>query len=308
MTGVYAISRNLWKHPAFKKEPFTEREAWAWLIGEALFEPQCVRVGRKQYDLKRGQLMHSIAFLCDVWQWKSEARVRRYLGRLELMEMVCLQPSSEATTISVVNYDTWQFSRRAGDEPATSRRRQVEEGKKDNTRDDDGEARARASEGVGDGGKLISDSAFRITREVGKICGYAEPIDWPLGWAQAHYRVQTWLNAGWIEDQIIPACQAAMAGKRDGPPSTINYFDKPIAQWIARQAKPLPEVKIQERETISVVRQGPGGSVHAASRDFRAKLAEIQRPAPTAIANMQPGVRSGEGGPDVRLLPTRRCE
>ncbi len=33
--GVFAVDRGIWDHPMFACEPFTEREAWQWLIAEA---------------------------------------------------------------------------------------------------------------------------------------------------------------------------------------------------------------------------------------------------------------------------------
>lgn len=107
---------------------------------------------------------------------------------------------------------------------------------------DDGGGVARAS--------LLSPECFEIAREVGKLCGYAEPADWPPKWQSAHYRIQTWLGGGWSRENIIAAVTETMAGKRDGPPSSINYFDKPIAQFIARRNAPLPQVKPNQPEVI----------------------------------------------------------
>ena len=94
--------------------------------------------------------------------------------------------------------------------------------------------------------RLVSDDALSLAAEIGKLCGYADAVDWPLGWSGAVMRVQTWLNSGWPRDQILAACTDAMARKRDGPPRSINYFDGVIASFIAKQAQPLPQGQTQE--------------------------------------------------------------
>lgn len=156
----------------------------------------------------------------------------------------------------------------------------------DSELDDDGDARA----------SVLSAQCFEVAREVGSICGYATAADWPPGWSQAHYRVQKWLNAGWDRTAIIAACRDAMVRKRDGPPSSVNYFDKPIATWIARRDQPLPEVKIQERETVNVVRK----TDNPARDEFRSALGELKD------FNRGARARSAGSGEVVQLLPPDR--
>jgi len=156
--------------------------------------------------------------------------------------------------------------------------------------DDDGGARAR----------LLSDAAFEVATEIGKLCGYAEPLDWPPQWAGAPMRVQTWLNTGWPRDMIVTACHEAVGKKRDGPPSSINYFEKPIASFIAKQSQPLPQVNLIEGETINVVRQNgkPG-------------IIETQQKLIDHIEGLGPRpnlIRSEAGGNPVRLLPAGGSE
>lgn len=142
----------------------------------------------------------------------------------------------------------------------------------------------------------LSNECFEIAREVGKLCGYPEPIDWPPKWSQSHFRVQTWLNEGWSRENIIAAVTETMAAKRDGPPQSINYFDKPIANFIARRAAPLPEVKIQEREIVHVIRKTDS----PARDEFRSALGELKD------FNRGSRARSGGGGAPLQLLPPDR--
>lgn len=115
--GLVAIDRGIWDHPIFAREPFTEREAWQWLIHQAVWKATRVRVGRAVVELERGQLAFATRFMAVKWMW-SEARVRRFLHRLEGDAMVSVQTTRQATHITVCNYDKWQFGRRTCDAPS----------------------------------------------------------------------------------------------------------------------------------------------------------------------------------------------
>ena len=63
MRGLYTISRAVFDHPAFKQEPFTEREAWVWLIGEAQWKNNRKRIAGKVFESERCQLILGICYL-----------------------------------------------------------------------------------------------------------------------------------------------------------------------------------------------------------------------------------------------------
>jgi hypothetical protein len=42
--GTFNVARGVFDHPVFAPEPFTEREAWLWLIAEAQWKPVRKRV------------------------------------------------------------------------------------------------------------------------------------------------------------------------------------------------------------------------------------------------------------------------
>ncbi len=105
--SVFAVSRAIFDHPAFAKEPFTEREAWLFLISEAAWRPTTIRVGSVQVDLKRGQCAHSIRFLADRWAW-SKSRVDRFFGRLKIGTMIGTAAGQGVTVVTICNYDEYQ--------------------------------------------------------------------------------------------------------------------------------------------------------------------------------------------------------
>jgi len=141
--GVYAVDRGIWDHPDFADEPFTEREAWHWLIGSCAWEPKRVRVGHAVVDLERGQCAFSLRFMAKRWQW-SEPRVRRFLNRSKTDGRAIVDSTQGTTRITICNYDKYQFGRRGADSSIdaqtdaapTQHRRKEEEPKNLRTKDD----------------------------------------------------------------------------------------------------------------------------------------------------------------------------
>jgi hypothetical protein len=119
--GYIAVDRGIFDHPVFAPEAFTEREAWIWMIAEAAWRPCTVRVGRSLVQVGRGQFVHSLRFMATRWRW-SEARVRRFLGRLSDRRtgdaLIVVLATHEATQITICNYDKYQDGRRTGDAPS----------------------------------------------------------------------------------------------------------------------------------------------------------------------------------------------
>lgn len=105
--GVFAVDRGLFDHPMFAREPYTEREAWIWLVGAAAWRPHRVRVAGRIVDLKRGQCAYSVRFLAEKWSW-SKSRVARFLDRLENETMIGTQSGTGATIITICKYDDYQ--------------------------------------------------------------------------------------------------------------------------------------------------------------------------------------------------------
>ena len=148
--GVVAISRGIWDHPIFAPEPFTEREAWQWLIHQAAWRPTKTRPGRALMDLERGQLAFATRFMATKWKW-TETRVRRFLRRLESDAMVIVQPTRNATRITVCNYNRWQFGGRIDDAPTNAppaRPRRKEEESKTSKKEESSLLRSEDSERV----------------------------------------------------------------------------------------------------------------------------------------------------------------
>ncbi|MER8741576.1 MULTISPECIES: hypothetical protein [unclassified Mesorhizobium] len=106
-SGVFAVSRDIFEHHFFAAEPFTEREAWVWLIREAAWKARRVRVKDGMVALKRGQLASSVRFMADRWQWHRSS-VDRFLKRLKTETMISISVETGQSVITICKYDTYQ--------------------------------------------------------------------------------------------------------------------------------------------------------------------------------------------------------
>lgn len=157
---------------------------------------------------------------------------------------------------------------------------------------------ADAAEAQPSGG-LVSPEALILAEKLLVIAGHS-PSFWPPGWCGAGMRVQTWLDQGWKPEIIVAAVTSASARKRGSPANSVQFFEKAIAEEVARQAAPLPVVEVREAEKLTVT--------HGRSKETRQSLPDAaRRLAENGISfgpkPELPTLRSITGSSDVRLLP-----
>lgn len=168
--GTFSVDRGIWSHPAFAQEPFTEAQAFMWLVGEAAYAAHERRVGSASVALERGQTCHSVRFMAETWQW-SKSRVDRFLQRLEKRDMLVRESGTEPLVVTICNYDKYQ--------PSTSKSRDT---KRDAKRDTTGTPAGQQRDKVEEGNKL--DPSLRS----GEIAGETKrKHDWPKD-----FREQFW--------------------------------------------------------------------------------------------------------------------
>lgn len=115
---------------------------------------------------------------------------------------------------------------------------------------------------------LVSAEAMALAEEIATMAGLPDPMAWPPGWCGAPMRVQAFLTEGYHPDILRVAAREVMAGKRDGPPHSISYFERPFAKARARHAAPLPIIETRTNpEKVYVDRP----------RSALASLAKIER-------------------------------
>ena len=111
MSGGYVkIARGIFKHNMFKDEPFTEREAWIWLICGASYKDDTIRIPNTNIvtKIKRGEYMASYRFLATKFKWPI-SRVKRVIERFKSGLMLNTRVEQGITFITIENYDEYQF-------------------------------------------------------------------------------------------------------------------------------------------------------------------------------------------------------
>jgi len=94
----------VWDHDIFRNEPFTEREAWRWLIDEASDTDRQFYTGKAFVNLKRGQLARSLRSLADAWQWgkNGQNKVDRFLKRLQSAALIEADAGAGVMVITIL--------------------------------------------------------------------------------------------------------------------------------------------------------------------------------------------------------------
>lgn len=86
--GWCLMERGFMDLQIFAEEPYTEREAWIYLIENAAFKPIIREVDGMAIPLKQGQLVASCRYLAEAWGWRTKGgyakdRVLRLLGKFQ---------------------------------------------------------------------------------------------------------------------------------------------------------------------------------------------------------------------------------
>jgi hypothetical protein len=244
MSGTVNIARSLFQDEAFKAQPYTEREAFMWLVMEASWKDRTKRVGNIVIELKRGQLAASVRFMAEAWDWE-KSTVDRFLKRLEKRDMIGTDSGTGMNVITIRKYNDYQ-----GGETSSGTE---EKEKRDSSGTAAGQTRTpeaipdkekehaprRFSEfwdsyphGQSKKGKAPAQTSY--TRAVKRGVPEQTIID---GAKRAHFdkaviagyprNPATWLNqAGW-EDEIAPASQQPSQAKSSTP--TRNEFWRKVA-------------------------------------------------------------------------------
>ena len=102
------MSRDLFDHGFFAREPMSEREAWVWMIARAAWKETRHRIGSEMVNVPRGSFFCTLRELQQAWGWGSDKRVRTFLKRLENERMVDASTDAKKTQITICNYDDFQ--------------------------------------------------------------------------------------------------------------------------------------------------------------------------------------------------------
>lgn len=250
--GVFAVARNIFEHPKFAQEPFTEREAWIWLIREAAWRKRTVRVGKKVCEVDRGQLVSTTRFMASKWQW-SEAKVRRFLKSLKSDAMIDAVSDALATQITICNYDEYQkvslpsdaVSDAVSDALATQQRRTGDANKNTGENNSNtGEdiplrgsaalpAKSTEAEVFALGKRVLGKNAGGVIVNLRKACEYDDAYALELLWkASEKHDPMAWLQAAIKSAADRP--YRGVAGFQSDGPAIESREDR---EWAKREAE-----------------------------------------------------------------------
>lgn len=300
MSGTFNISRELWADEAFADDKFSEREAWIWMIAEASWKRRKKRVGDYVVTVERGQMANSVRFMAKAWKW-TPAKVQRFLERLKKLEMITSKTDTGVSVITICKYEKYQAKPKAADTvPIQSRYTS-------DTNEKKGEIREEGISGGGEAREVAENPdppppadpppdpkpegyRERLLRAVGvdPVSGLTGHGGARLGTQADMLEARRWIDdLGLTEPQVLTAIDEVMARKRDGPPSSLSFFTKPMQRLAAAlDAPPLAPADPPNLKAI------PGGRRHADPR-FDEALRETTRKIRAGEINF----RTDEGDP-----------
>ncbi|PJI07055.1 MULTISPECIES: hypothetical protein [Clostridium] len=105
--GWISIYRKIEDSWLWQERPFSKGQAWIDLLLSANYQEKKTLFDSNLIQVKRGELITSMRKLCTKWGW-SNSKVKRFLELLSCDEMIIYKSDSKKTTISIVNYSTYQ--------------------------------------------------------------------------------------------------------------------------------------------------------------------------------------------------------
>lgn len=235
MSGHYRMHRGWQEHPVFRNEPFSRRDAWVWLIEEASYKPRVVTPSGVEVHLGRGQLAHSLRFMARAWKW-DEAKVRRFLSRLQKENMIDTRTDAGVTHLTICNYDHYQARENDADAPPDAASTQHRRGGDANENEGRKEVSAVAG-GARDPVEIIRAFDAEIVDVFGANLRRPYPNSTDIVVARR------WMAEGIDLDLCRGVFRAGMQRRHatgQGPPGMLKYFEGAVADAFAERNRPMP--------------------------------------------------------------------
>lgn len=108
--GHVSIYRDIFGHWTWEDKPFCKGAAWIDLLLLASYRDKKCVLGNEIIELERGSFITSELKLMDRWGW-SKSKVRNFLKILEKDKMIYKKSDTKKTTLTIVNYSHYQYSK-----------------------------------------------------------------------------------------------------------------------------------------------------------------------------------------------------
>jgi hypothetical protein len=167
--SYYQMHRGWMDHAVFRNAPYSQRDAWCWLIENAVWKKVRTPVEGGIVTLQRGQLAYSLRYLAKAWKWRSDKKVRVFLRHLQDDGMVLFSksPKTDAgkdagrSVITICNYDRYQVAPEQVDAPQDAPR--THQGRKEEEVKEESRSDAKSVKGI-----LFNEGMNWIAEKTGK--------------------------------------------------------------------------------------------------------------------------------------------
>jgi len=227
--------RRKWKHPVFLN--FRDASIWAFLLDNAAWRDNTdVRFENARLNIMRGQIAVSERYLATGFCCDRQV-IRRVLDALQTDHMITREKTSAATIITICNYELYQSldQDEKPTEPTQETQREPTLNPPVNPNSEEDNNSKNYNTGVG----VDVRARLRVVGErVMEIMGVRDDPRW-FGDCSM---VEVWLKCGFDPElDIYPTVEKLMAQRSQGPPSSLKYFDRAIAQTYADRNRSIPE-------------------------------------------------------------------
>ncbi len=108
MNGWISLHRKILENPILNRSRiYSPFEAWIWLLLRANHKDNKFMLGSELVKVKKGSMITSQKKLCNRFRWGS-TKLRNFLKVLQKDKMILLKTDTQATYITICNYDTYQ--------------------------------------------------------------------------------------------------------------------------------------------------------------------------------------------------------
>ena len=110
MEGWISLHRKILENPILNRSRvYSNFEAWIWLLLKANHKDNKFMLGSELIKVKKGSMITSQKKLCRQFRWGS-TKLRNFLKVLHKDKMILLKTNTQATHISICNYESYQDS------------------------------------------------------------------------------------------------------------------------------------------------------------------------------------------------------
>lgn len=232
--GFYFMHRGWQADADFEDDPFSRRDAWAWLIEHAAHKDTQIDIKGHQCKLAAGQMMHSVRYLAEQWLW-GKSTVQRFLkqiensGKIKLSQRLELGQVSGTVSgtligtpyavITICNYAKYQrVSEKAGTPSGTVSGTGSWDNNNNNKDLDNTKTISKTSR-----------SSHEIFLDIVHLAGMN-------GIPKDEHFLQQWLDLGaYVEDEINPVVNSIrdrLLQQTGKAPFTLKVFDAEIRQRV----------------------------------------------------------------------------